>query len=111
MSNLLQERMKNALARSGLTQIEAARLSKVSRDYIHKATQRGSVPNDKAVRDRISKVLKCDNSWLWWGFEDDSPSKSRKLKIHKDALASGKTKITIELDSDLAEKVVNILKA
>ena len=111
MSNLLQERMKNALARSGLTQIEAARLAKVSRDYIHKATQRGSVPNDKAVRDRISKVLKCDNSWLWWGFEDDSPSKSRKLKIHKDALASGKTKITIELDSDLAEKVVNILKA
>ena len=103
--------MKNALARSGLTQIEAARLAKVSRDYIHKATQRGSVPNDKAVRDRISKVLKCDNSWLWWGFEDDSPSKSRKLKIHKDALASGKTKITIELDSDLAEKVVNILKS
>ena len=103
--------MKNALARSGLTQIEAARLAKVSRDYIHKATQRGSVPNDKAVRDRISKVLKCDNSWLWWGFEDDSPSKSRKLKIHKDVLASGKTKITIELDSDLAEKVVNILKS
>ena len=111
MSNLLKERMKNALARSGLTQIEAARLAKVSRDYIHKATQRGSVPNDKAVRDRISKVLKCDNSWLWWGFEDDSPSKSRKLKIHKDALASGKTKITIELDSDLAEKVVNILES
>lgn len=111
MSNLLKERMKNALARSGLTQIEAARLAKVSRDYIHKATQRGSVPNDKAVRDRISKVLKCDNSWLWWGFEDDSPSKSRKLKIHKDVLASGKTKITIELDSDLAEKVVNILKS
>lgn len=109
--SLLKERMKNALARSGLTQIEAARLAKVSRDYIHKATQRGSVPMDKAVRDRISKVLKCDNSWLWWGFEDaDSGTKSRRYKIHKDALASGKTKITIELDSDLAEKVVNILK-
>ena len=111
MSNLLKERMKMQLARVGLTQIEAARLAKVSRDYIHKATQRGSVPNDKAVRNRISKVLKCDDSWLWWGFEDDSPSGKRKFKISKDALASGKTKITIELDSELAEKVVNILKA
>ncbi len=109
MSDLLKVRMKTQLARVGLTQIEASRLAKVSRDYIHKATQRGSMPNDKAVRNRISKVLKCDDSWLWFGLEETQNTPTKKLKISKDALKNGKIRITIELDSDQAEKVLALL--
>ncbi len=110
MSDLLKARMKTQLARVGLTQIEVARLAKVSRDFVHKAIQRGSVPSHKAVRNRISKVLRCDDSWLWFGLEESQNTPTNKLKVSKDALKNGKTRITIELDSDQAEKVLALLK-
>ena len=96
---------------AGLTQIECARLSKVQRDYIHKAVQRGSIPNSKDIRNRISKTLKTNDSWLWFGIEDSEHTQTRKLKVSKEALKTGKTRITIDLEPELAEKVIAILKS
>lgn len=110
-TNGVKQRIKIALARAGLTQIECARLSKVPRDYVHKTVSRGSVPNSKAIRNRISKTLKTDDSWLWFGIEDTEDTPIRKLKLSKEALATGKTRITIDLDPELAEKVLAILKS
>ena len=110
-TNGVKQRIKIALARAGLTQIECARLSKVPRDYIHKSVQRGSVPNSKAIRNRISKTLKADDSWLWFGIEDTEDTPVRKLKLTKEALKTGKTRITIDLDPELAEKVLSILQS
>lgn len=107
----VKQRIKTALARAGLTQIECARLSKVPRDYIHKSVQRGSIPNSKDIRNRISKTLTADDSWLWFGIEETQATPIRKLKVSKEALKTGKTRITIDLDPDLAEKVIALLKS
>ena len=106
----LKNRIKIALARAGLTQIECARTSNVPRDYLHKATQRGSVPSSKAIRNRISKTLNADDSWLWFGIEETVGTAIKKYKISKEALKTGKTRLTIDLDTELALKVFNLLQ-
>ena len=107
----VKSRLKRALALAGLTQSECSRIANVPRDFVHKAVQRGSVPNNKSIRNRISKALKSSDSWLWFGMEDTNNSKiGKKLKISKEAMRTGKTKITIELDAELATKILNILK-
>ena len=106
----VKTRAKMALSRAGLTQSECSRIANVQRDFIHKAVQRGSIPNSKAIRNRISKALKANDSWLWFGMDEEPQKSSRRLKVSKEALKTGKTKITIELDAELAEKVINILK-
>ena len=107
----LKSRIKISLARAGLTQIECSRVAKVQRDYIHKAVQRGSIPNSKDIRNRISKTLKTNDSWLWFGIEELEYTPTKKLKVSKEALKTGKTRIIIDLDPELAEKVLTILKS
>jgi|TARA_B110000858_G_C17608520_1_gene383382 hypothetical protein len=109
-SEAVKSRVKMALAMAGLTQIECARIAKIPRDYIHKATQRGSIPSSKDIRNRISKTLNSDDSYLWFGIEETQATPSKKLKVSKEALKTGKIRITIEIDSDQAEKVFALLK-
>tara|TARA_R110000803_G_scaffold177942_2_gene240359 strand:+ start:325 stop:672 length:348 start_codon:yes stop_codon:yes gene_type:complete len=106
----VKARVKMALARAGLTQIECARIAKIPRDYIHKATQRGSIPSSKDIRNRISKTLNSDDSYLWFGIEGSLVQPTKKLKLSKEVLKTGKTRITIDLDPELAEKVLHLLK-
>ena len=68
------------------------------------------MPNSKAIRNRISKTLNADDSWLWFGIEDTESTPIKKYKISKEALKTGKTRITIDLDSELALKVFNLLQ-
>ena len=106
----VKARIKIALARAGLTQIECSRLANVPKDYVQKAVQRGSVPSQQDIRKRISKTLNADDSYLWFGLESENESKSPKLKITKEALKTGKTRLTIDIEPDIAEKIFAILK-
>jgi hypothetical protein len=47
---------------------------------------------------------------LWFGIEESLAQPTKKLKLSKEALKTGKTRITIDLDPELAEKVLNLLR-
>lgn len=63
----LAQRLHRALVRAGLTQVEAANRAQVSRDFVHKAVQRGSVPRSSDVREAIAAALGVSPLWLWYG--------------------------------------------
>jgi len=104
----LKDRMKMQLARVGLTQIEAARKANVKRDYIHKAVQRNSVPNNKDIRNKISNTLMCNDSWLWSGFVANLDSNSKK-PIEMILGPDQKTQISIKKIDGEMHTVITIL--
>lgn len=70
-------RVWRAARARNLNLTEVARLAGVDKDYIHKATQRGSRPRDADVRLAIAKALSVDPGWLWDGIatsEHDIPN-------------------------------------
>src|SRR5215468_10931395 len=68
----VSRRMRQALARAGLTQAEAARLADVGRDVVHKAIQRGSVPRTAEERDAVAKTLSTTSPVLWFGMGEEA---------------------------------------
>tara|TARA_B100000579_G_C22022813_1_gene484670 strand:- start:107 stop:472 length:366 start_codon:yes stop_codon:yes gene_type:complete len=99
MKQIVKDRMRNLIQREGLTQIEAARIANVKRDYIHKAVQRGSVPNNADVRDRISEALNSSSTWLWFGGDNES-SEQKKPKIRIQYLDVGQSAKIFDVESD-----------
>lgn len=72
----LVNRMREALLRLNLTQVEAAKMAGVPRDMMHKAVVRGSMPREQRDRDNIAKTLGVSSAWLWFGVrgKDDEPA-------------------------------------
>jgi hypothetical protein len=61
-------------------QAEAARMAVVSRDVIHKATLRGSVPRDHGIRDAVARLFDVSEQWLWFGAPDHERSRQQNKK-------------------------------
>lgn len=81
----VSHRMQRALAQAGYQQVEAAREAGVPRAAIHKAVQRGSIPRDKATRDKVAQVLGVDASWLWAvGSAEQSEPQTQAKRMQSD---------------------------
>jgi transcriptional regulator with XRE-family HTH domain len=77
----LANRMREALMAAGLTQVEAAKLSGVQRDIIHKAVVRGSMPREARDREAVAKALNVSPAYLWFGTRPKDEGNGERLTL------------------------------